>query len=132
MLDLRKGLIRTLKKHQKLTVSLLSILLLVLGDIVYEYGRQDLLIIKKDNEAIKMHEQRLSRVEGNAESNRQELKNIVTRQSFNSYIARKDDEYHRQQYFNEQITKSISELSGKMCILEEFINIEMEKNDHGN
>ena len=128
MFNLRKILIRIFKKHQKLTTFLLPIILAMLIEAAYEYGKEDLLIIRKNSESIKENKIRIITLEGKVKANTGALnEGIVSRQSFNSYIARKDNEYHRQQDFNRKSSNEISILNGKMIILDEFINNDMRK-----
>lgn len=127
-LNFFKDVLETVKKKNRLIVGASLLMVGYLGETVYEVIKEEVITITKTDRKIYELDGRVTTIETKLNKFNDLEDQLVTRPSFNAYIARKDDEFHLQETFNDVINKDVGELTGKVDMLEKiyFMDVQTE------
>ncbi len=114
-----KGLIENLyKKNKAVAVGLTYLLVLIVVETGSTFFFQHIKTINYIKKTVLTNEQKIKDMEKENSKLTARTYNIVLRQNFNAYVARKADEYHHQENFNDEITLKLGLLEGRFSVIE--------------
>ncbi|WP_299079122.1 hypothetical protein [uncultured Paraglaciecola sp.] len=117
------------KRHQKTTIGLLLAIIVFVSEVSVSYLSNSISVIQNNRDKIRDNEEVLSSLSSSVSRNKSVIQNIVTRESFNAYIRRIDEERHSQVSINNENNRDIGLLTGRLDILEKIIYENINKGD---
>lgn len=114
--DARKLFDSVYKRNKSLTITLVFgavfILFEIVGAGIYKYTT----ILEFTQDKVIMHDSRLDSIEKKMVTQDVFSRDVIKRASFNSYISRKDEEYHEQMEVNNIMSSRIGFIEGQILM----------------